>query len=193
MLTVDAVTFLKIVMDEITFVWHADNAAVELRLPHGLRMDSNDLAGKHYSKVTSVRIPDGSMKMLLGKPSAPSEWLEAAEVTFDAFLDNYSAPLGWRERAEAQAQFLAKQDGHTCRAVFLYMPDQTVPNDTLAPGRRFLTWTIRSYSHTICKVVGLSTPICTCRNFVYQTLTHRRGRRHMLVEQHRTCGRCIRG
>jgi hypothetical protein len=131
---ISLVTFLKIVLDEITLVWQADSAAVELRLPNGLRMDSKDLAGKLYSKVTSVRIPDGSVKMLLSKPSSPSEWHEVAGVTLDAYIDNYSAPLGWQERAQAQAEFLAKQDGHTCRVLFLYMPDQAVPNDTLAPG-----------------------------------------------------------
>lgn len=127
------VTFLKIALDDATIVWQADNVAVEIRLPHGLRMDSNDLAGKLYSKVTSLRIPEVSMKMLLSKANC-SEWHEAADLVLDAYLDNYAAPVGWRERAQAQAEFLAKQDGHTCRALFLYMPDQSVPNDTLAPG-----------------------------------------------------------
>lgn len=133
-----AVTFLKIALDEATVVWHADNAAVEVRLPEGFRMDSNDLAGKLYSKVTSFRVPDVSVKFLLAKSPSSVEWHEAANLSCDAHIDIYTAPIGWREKAQAQAEFLAAQDGHTCRALFLYMPDETVPNDTLAPGTQFI-------------------------------------------------------
>lgn len=131
-------TFLKIALDEFTVVWQADTVALEFRLPSGLRMDDNDLAGRLYSKVTSLRIPDASMKVLLSKGSGSSDWHEAASAELDANIDIYSAPLGWRDRAQAQAEFLAAQDGHTCRALFLYMPDQSVPNDALAPGRGVL-------------------------------------------------------
>lgn len=127
-------TFLKIKLDEVTAVWHTQNVAVEIRLPSGFRMDSNDLAGKLYSKVTSFRVPNASMKFLLSKAVGSSDWHEAADIAFDANIDIYSAPQGWRKRAQAQAEFLAAQDGHTCRAFFLYMPDQSVPKDTLAPG-----------------------------------------------------------
>lgn len=129
------VTFLKIALDELTTVWHAENAAVEVRLPQGFRMDSNDLAGKLYNKVTSFRVPDASLKLLLSKPASSYDWYETAEVMFDVNLDIYSAPPNWRQKAQAQAEFLAAQDSHTCRAFFLYMPDQSVPSDTLAPGK----------------------------------------------------------
>ena len=35
-----------------------------------------------------------------------------------------------------QSEFLAAQDSHTGRAIFLYMPDQSIPYDALAPGTR---------------------------------------------------------
>ena len=127
-------TFLKIKLDEVTAVWQAENGALELRLSHGFRMDSNDLAGKLYSKVTSFRVPNGSIKLLLSKAVASSDWQEAADITFDANIDIYSAPRDWRKKAQAQAEFLAAQDGLTYRAFFLYMPDDTIPKDTLAPG-----------------------------------------------------------
>lgn len=97
-------------------------------------MDSNDLAGKLYSKVTSFRVPSASVKLLLSKAARSSEWHEAASMVLDANIDVYSAPQNWRQKAQAQAEFLAAQDGHTCRALFLYMPDQTIRTDTMAPG-----------------------------------------------------------
>ncbi|GJE95456.1 hypothetical protein PsYK624_116400 [Phanerochaete sordida] len=132
------VTFLKIALGEVAVIWQADRAALEFRLPNGLRVDNNDLAGKLYSKVTSLRIPDASLKLLLANDAVSNGWHEAGSAELDADIDIYSAPLGWRERAQAQAEFLAAQDGHTCRALFLYMPNQPVPNDTLAPGRGIL-------------------------------------------------------
>lgn len=136
------VTFLKIKLDEVTAVWHAGGAVAELRLPNGFRMDSNDLAGKLYSKVTSFRVPAASVKLLLSKAIRSSEWHEAADMTLDANIDIYSAPQNWRQKAQAQAEFLAAQDGHTCRALFLYMPDQTIPTDILAPGKSLFYWVI---------------------------------------------------
>ena len=130
-------TFLKLCVNHFNLVWHVQNTAVEVALTRGLRLDSNDLAGNLYSKVTSIRVPEVAVKFLLARDVTSRDWYEAMDIALDANIDIYSAPPGWRKKAKAQAEFLAAQDGHTGRAIFLYLPDQTVPNDTLAPGTIF--------------------------------------------------------
>jgi len=77
-------------------------------------MASNDLAGNHYQKVTSLIVPKVVIRFLrsLGKRN---DWIEAGEIVFDVLLDNYSSPSGWEEGALSQAKFLAEQDGPTGR------------------------------------------------------------------------------
>lgn len=118
----------------LNIVWRAGDAAVELALPNGFRIDTNDLAGEFYSKVTSFRIPHASLKLLVTSNTTPSVWHEALGFVADSNIDMYSAPYNWREKAKVQSEFLATQDSHTGRAMFLYMPDQSVPYDVLAPG-----------------------------------------------------------
>ena len=118
-------------------MWHTDAAALSISLPRGLRMDSNDLAGQSHSKVQSFRVPQVILKMLLAPEAPETTWLEALELVADVNADIYSAPPNWREKARIQSEFLAAQDSHTGRAIFLYMPDQSIPYDALAPGTRF--------------------------------------------------------
>jgi hypothetical protein len=56
--------------------------------------------------------------MLLASESESdfSTWLEALELTMDAYLDIYSSPKGWHEKAAAQAAFVEEQDRLTGRA-----------------------------------------------------------------------------
>ncbi|KAH8080285.1 hypothetical protein BXZ70DRAFT_901408 [Cristinia sonorae] len=129
------VTFLKVCLGSVNVVWNVDSAAVEFALPEGLRIDTNDLAGKTYGKVTSLRIPQASLKTLLASPSSASVWYEAMSVTADGNLDIYSAPPGWREKAAAQTAFISRQDSHTLRARFMYMSESRVDHDQLVSGR----------------------------------------------------------
>ena len=136
------VTFVKISLDEFNVVWHAGEAALEIALPSGFRMDTNDLAGQFYSKVSSFRVPEVRVRTLLGSDPRASVWYGAAEFNADFNIDVYSAPANWPEKAKIQSEFLATQDSQTGRAIFLYMPDQTAQYDSLAPGE--LYW-IASY------------------------------------------------
>lgn len=129
---------MKVTIDEANFVWQVENAAAEISLPQGLRLDYNDVAGKSYSKVTSIRVPKASLKILLSKSVEPNEWHEAAAIDLDLNVDLYSAPANWPDKARAQIEFLAAQDSHTGRAMFLYLPDQSLPHDTIATGIRLL-------------------------------------------------------
>lgn len=129
------VTFLKVKIDSVNAVWSVDGAAVEFSLPHGLRIDSNDLAGKSFRKVTGIRLPEGTVKLLLASKLDRSRWLEAGDARFDVDLDIYSAPLGWHESARLQTEFIAKQDAETGRAKVLYTPEDALSaTHRLRPG-----------------------------------------------------------
>ncbi|THH30793.1 hypothetical protein EUX98_g3395 [Antrodiella citrinella] len=132
------VTFLKLCLGSVNIVWNVGNAAVEFALPDGLRIDSNDLAGKTYAKVTSIRLPQATLKTLIVSPSSSSVWYEAMSLTADANLDLYSAPPGWQEKATEQMTFVAKQDSPTLRARFMYMAESRVDHDQLVSGRGLL-------------------------------------------------------
>jgi len=96
--------------------WRAGHAALVISLPKGARVDSNDLGGCYHRKVTSFRIPEGFVKVLLAVSAESNRWLEAAEVVTDAFLDIYASPRGYRNMSEAQISYVEEQDRLTSRA-----------------------------------------------------------------------------
>ncbi len=129
------VTFLKVNVDSVNIVWTVGNAAAELALPSGVRIDMNDLAGKTFRKVTGVRLPRCAVKLLLASKQDRARWIEAADAHFDVDIDIYSAPPGWEESARLQAAFLAQQDALTGRARILYLPeDPSMPSQRIRPG-----------------------------------------------------------
>jgi hypothetical protein len=79
----------------------------------------NDLAGKFHRKVTSLRVPQICLKVLITTPSGRHSWLEAAQFASDANFDIYSAPAGWQESVRVQADYIRTQDALTGRAKFL--------------------------------------------------------------------------
>jgi len=101
-------------------IWLAGHAALEISLSRGLAVETNDLAGKFHRKVTSLRVPQIYCKVLITTPSGRHNWLEAAQFAFDANLDIYSAPAGWRESGRVQADFIRSQDVLTGRAKLLF-------------------------------------------------------------------------
>ena len=115
------VTLLKVTVDGLDLVWKAGGATLHFCVPKSVRIDFNDLAGKTYKKVNSIRLRQGTLKLLLASgPNQPS-WLEAAHVEFDCCVDLYRAPKGWKEAAQNQAQFVVEQDAPTGRAEQLIM------------------------------------------------------------------------
>lgn len=74
-LTFFPVTFLKIQVESVNVVWLANGAAAELVLPAGLRLDMNDLAGKEFRKVTSLRLPEGTARLLLASKQDRARWV----------------------------------------------------------------------------------------------------------------------
>jgi hypothetical protein len=114
------VTFLKFSLDALDATWLAGHAALEVSLPRGLSLEMNDLAGTYYRKMTSLRVPQICLKVLITTPSGRHTWLEAAQFASDANLDIYSAPAGWRESRSVQADYIRSQDVLTGRAKFLF-------------------------------------------------------------------------
>lgn len=106
-------------MTAIDVTWLAGHAALEIALPHGLVLQVNDLAGKLYRKVTSLRISHISLRVLITAVGRP-RWLEAAHFSSDASIDMYSAPAGWKKSAHAQANFVRAQDILTRRVNFMF-------------------------------------------------------------------------
>ena len=128
-------TFLKVQVDAVSVVWLVEEAAAELSLPRGLRLDTNDLAGKSFRRVTSLRLPEGSAKLLLSSKQDQSKWIEAADAQLDVDLDIYSTPCGWRESARKQTEFISEQDAPTGRAKILYTQEcDPTESSTLRPG-----------------------------------------------------------
>lgn len=115
------VTFLKVFVDGLDLVWKAGGAAFNFCAPRGVKIDFNDLAGKTYKKVNSIRLRQGTLKLLLASGPNSSSWLEAAHTEVDCCVDLYRAPKGWEEVAQNQAKFLVKQDAPTGRAKQLIM------------------------------------------------------------------------
>jgi hypothetical protein len=130
---------LKISVDAVDTTWQLGNTALQFTAPKGLRIDSNDVAGRLYRKVTSVRLRHGCVKLLLASRPSQSVWLEAAQINWDVSLDLYDAPSGWREAARSQAEFIAAQDAPTGRAKALIAVHGLSKRSTVYHGRSVLS------------------------------------------------------
>ncbi|KAH9839543.1 uncharacterized protein C8Q71DRAFT_517238 [Rhodofomes roseus] len=130
------VTFIKVSLGSAFLIWLAADSAIEMAFPEGVRFDSNDLAGKAYMKVMSVRVPSGYLKALNMTKEHSRDWHDTAGLTFDVNMDVYSAPPGWQEKAQAQTSFVNEQDSMTGRAACLYtLADAHSPRHLLPSGR----------------------------------------------------------
>ncbi|RDB25364.1 Protein CSF1 [Hypsizygus marmoreus] len=116
------VTFVKLSLCAVNITWRADHAALLVTLPFGVNVDSNDLGGRYHRKVTSVKLPEICVKVLLTASTEENRWLEAADVTTDAYVDIYSTPHGYRALAQAQIAYVEDQDRLTGRARHMFGP-----------------------------------------------------------------------
>ncbi|KAJ7251502.1 hypothetical protein B0H12DRAFT_1296299 [Mycena haematopus] len=110
------VTYLKFSVAALDVTWRVDNAAMLLSLPSGLRADANDSGGQFHRNLTSLRVPRICVKFLLRSLAEHRRWLEVCELESDAYLDMYSSPIGWRQKAADQTAFIEEQDLLTGRA-----------------------------------------------------------------------------
>jgi hypothetical protein len=112
----EIVTFVKFSISTFNATWQAGCAALMISLSQGVRVDINDLGGRYYRKVTSLRVPEVVVKVLLSASMESNRWLEAAEIITDAFLDIYASPRGYRTMTGAQIAYVEEQDRLTSRA-----------------------------------------------------------------------------
>jgi len=110
------VTFYKIAVKTIEATWKAGQAALFVQLPKGIKLDRNDLSTNLYKRVTSLHLPGISVKILLTGPRRPNAWLEAAEISSEAYIDIYSSPYNHHALTRAQLAFVEEQDSLTGRA-----------------------------------------------------------------------------
>ncbi|KAF5370617.1 hypothetical protein D9758_002040 [Tetrapyrgos nigripes] len=106
-------TFLKLSLDTVDAVWRAGKANVVLSIPSGMKLESNDLGGQFHKRLFSLALPQLNMKLLLLQ--GLDKLIEAADLEADLFLDIFSSPAGWHEKAEAQAEFVSSEDISTGR------------------------------------------------------------------------------
>ncbi|KAH7927135.1 hypothetical protein BV22DRAFT_1193843 [Leucogyrophana mollusca] len=117
------VTFVKFSLSALNVTWLAGLTAVDLSLPRGLILHTNDLEGHLHGKVVNLHLPYASLKLLVTSGSSRKLWSEAAEFAFDFNLDLYTAPK-WSGSTNEQAKFIREQDTLTHRAQYLF--DQLV-------------------------------------------------------------------
>ncbi|KAI0035556.1 hypothetical protein K488DRAFT_82999 [Vararia minispora EC-137] len=104
----------KVSLSSVDVISTEGDVAFQVLLPTGLRLDTNDLAGDTYRRVTSLRIPGASLRVMR-HCVARDCWVEAGELGLEVTLEMYSAPVGWQETAKRQAEFIAKEDARTGR------------------------------------------------------------------------------
>ncbi len=149
LLMTSIVTFVKISLEKLDIVWKAENSAIHISLPSGLRMDNNNLGGKFHRTLTSIRIPTVSLKVLSNVTSHHNNWLENASISTDISLDIYSSPAGWRTLAEDQLNFVDEQDALTGRAAAMF---QALWGDRIRDKRKLSlsVFAILSHIFSIC-------------------------------------------
>ncbi|KAG6900261.1 hypothetical protein C0993_000714 [Termitomyces sp. T159_Od127] len=118
----ETVSFVKLSVQSFDMTWRAGQAALALNLPRGIKLNSNDLGGRFHRKLTSVKVPDIDVKVLLASQPHGSRWVEAARFSADAYVDVYTAPLGYRETARKQIAYIEEQDRLTGRARRMFAP-----------------------------------------------------------------------
>ncbi|KAG5648496.1 hypothetical protein DXG03_003107 [Asterophora parasitica] len=114
--SIEKVAFVKFSLKSVDITWRAGQAALVITLSRGINVDNNDVGGRYHRKATRLRIAEISVKVLLATSLHGGRWLEAMELTADAYLDIYSAPLGFRRLSQAQIAYIEEQDHSTGRA-----------------------------------------------------------------------------
>lgn len=133
-LTIIIATFVRLSVVGLDITWQAGCASLTISLPLGISVDNNDLGGRYHRKVTSIQIPEICVKTLLTASKEGSDWLEAAEITADAFLDIYTSPRGYHAMAQAQIAYIEEQDQLTGRAKQMFGPlgsQKTTPSSSM--------------------------------------------------------------
>ncbi|OJA20857.1 hypothetical protein AZE42_02968 [Rhizopogon vesiculosus] len=129
------VTFIKFSIGLVDATWLAGATAVNLSMPSGLSVHTNDLEGQFCGKLTSVRLPLASLKVLLSSSASKTTWCEAADLAADINMDIYRSP---KSRNPSQMEFIQGQDELTHRAQYLLDQVERAHRASLPDNRRWL-------------------------------------------------------
>ncbi|KAG1765509.1 hypothetical protein EV702DRAFT_1283104 [Suillus placidus] len=110
------VTFIRFSTSHVDATWSVGATAVNLSIPSGFSVHTNDLEGQFCGKLTSVRLPLVSLKILLSSRDSKTSWCEAADLSTDINLDIYRSP---KVHNLSQMDFMKGQDELTHRAQHL--------------------------------------------------------------------------
>ncbi|KAI6157760.1 hypothetical protein BKA82DRAFT_130576 [Pisolithus tinctorius] len=105
-------TFVKLSVKTLNLTLLAGSAAVDVYLPHGLSVHSNDLQGQLCGKLIILRLPLANLKALITSDSSRTSWSEAAFLEFNSYLEIYSS----NPNGHAQSDFIQSQDALSRRA-----------------------------------------------------------------------------
>ncbi|KAG2364907.1 hypothetical protein BDR07DRAFT_1557955 [Suillus spraguei] len=110
------VTFIRFSTNHVDVTWSAGATAVNLSIPSGFNVHTNDLEGQFCGRLTSIRLPLASLKILLSSRDSKTSWCEAADLSTDINLDIYKSP---KVRNLSQMDFMKGQDELTNRVQHL--------------------------------------------------------------------------
>ncbi|KAG6372334.1 hypothetical protein JVT61DRAFT_7774 [Boletus reticuloceps] len=109
-------TYVKLSLKALNATCLAGAAALDLDVPKGLTLHTNDLQGQLCGKFLSLRLPHASAKALVTSGASRRSWSEAAAMDFDIALDSFTCP---KTDHGPQSTFLHDQDFLTRRVQYL--------------------------------------------------------------------------
>ncbi|KAG9316547.1 hypothetical protein JVU11DRAFT_2597 [Chiua virens] len=109
-------TYLKISLKALNATCTAGATALDLDVPRGFSMHTNDLQGQLCGKSLSLRLAPSSAKALVALDTSRKSWLEATALDFDIVLDLFTSP---KTHSKSQGTFVHEQDLLTQRAQYL--------------------------------------------------------------------------
>lgn len=116
LLTILLVTYVKLCLRALNATFLAGTAAVDLDVPKGLTLHTNDLRGQVCGRFLTLRLPHASVKALITLDTSRKSWSEAAAMEFDIALELFTCP---KTSHNPQSTFLHEQDILTQRAQYL--------------------------------------------------------------------------
>ncbi|KAG9100753.1 hypothetical protein FS749_013050 [Ceratobasidium sp. UAMH 11750] len=102
---------------------NTNDTLLHLSLSKGFSVQLTNRPNQGSASCTRFDVPIISARIIQRVTGFHQTWFELASLTLDLAGENTSAPLGWKEHAQAQLNFLQAQDALTHRAVFLYGPN----------------------------------------------------------------------
>lgn len=116
------VTCFKLGIDHISVVMDCGDAAVSADLPEGINLDTSSWATRNFASSVGIIAPSIDVA-LLERNQSTGRWASCGELSTSLSMDVYNAPTGWQAHANAQQEFLKKEDGPTRRLWYLYSDD----------------------------------------------------------------------